>query len=322
MIKKVAAILHLGRILYRIYHAPKNFLKKTLKRGIINSAVDYKNQCDMEQAAYGLKPFKGSACGVPLEIYFLSGKRFWYQTCFCAYSLMKASGLALRPVVYDDDTLESGQANEIKRIFPEARIIGTEEMEERLEKYLPALKFPHLRERRINYKNIRKLTDPHIGSSGWKAVLDSDMLFFRNPVMFINWLRSPQQPCHMVDAETSYGYPFELMESLIGMKMAERVNVGICGLKSEAIDWYKLEYWCRSLIAKAGTHYYMEQALIAMLLAGESSTIFPANEYLVMPSEGEVRMPTAVLHHYVDKSRPWYFRYGWKNIKKERPSEV
>ena len=62
------------------------------------------------------------------------------------------------------------------------------------------------------------------------------------------------------------------MTSLTKAPIPQRVNVGICGLKSDDLDWEQLESWCKTLIEQQGTHYYQEQALIAMLMAGQSCT--------------------------------------------------
>lgn len=311
---QLATNLNLGVIFYKLYYAPKGFLQKSFRKGSINMALNYWAQMHMEQAAYHLEPVAGDASVTHLEIYFLSGRKFWYQTCFCAYSMIRYTEMNLRPVIYDDGTLGKKYAEEIQRIFPDARIISIEEIEARLDEYLPPSKFPYLRERRANYPNMRKLTDIHAGSSGWKLVLDSDMLFFKPPAFLLNWLKSPQKPCHMVDVETSYGYSEALMVSLAQAEIPERLNVGICGLKSENIDWEQLEFWCKTMIEREGTHYYQEQALTAMLMAGQSCAIAPAEQYLVMPEREEVINPQAVMHHYVADSKPWYFRYGWRHV--------
>ncbi|MBD2357543.1 glycosyl transferase [Tolypothrix sp. FACHB-123] len=303
-----------GVIAYKLYYAPKGFLQKLLKKGAINTAVNFQAQLQMEQAAYRLKTVKSESAISPLEIHFLTGKRFWYQTCFCAYSMAEHTNIPLCPVIYDDGSLEKESQKEILRIFPNAKIILKPKLEEHLDKYLPQMKFPYLRERRLNYPNMRKLTDIHAGSKGWKLVLDSDMLFFHTPDVLLDWLKSPQQPCHMVDVETSYGYSDALMTSLAKAAIPERLNVGICGLKSEDIDWEQLEYWCKTMIQQQGTHYYQEQALVAMLMAGKACKVVSAEDYIVMPTQEEVIQPKAVLHHYVADSKPWYFRYGWKHV--------
>lgn len=313
--------LRLGKIIYKLYFYPKAFIKRVIDRGIVDIVTDSLAQKQMENATYALTPISNiqQEAATTLDIYFLSGKKFWYQTCFCAYSMSKNSHNLLRPIVYDDGSLSKQYQEEIIRIFPNAKIVLKPEIEEYIDKYLPQNKFPYLRERRINYPNIRKLTDIHVGSQGWKLVLDSDMLFFRSPNVLLDWLESPQTPCHMIDVETAYGYSRDLMTSLAQAEIAEKINVGICGLKSEDIDWEKLEYWCKVMIENEGTHYYQEQALIAMLMAGQNCAIAPESDYIVMPNRDEVINPQAVLHHYVSESKPWYFRNGWKRIVSGKP---
>ncbi|MEM9922925.1 MAG: glycosyl transferase [Cyanobacteria bacterium P01_D01_bin.50] len=313
-LRQLAKTLNLGKLLYRTYYAPKGFLQKCLRRGAINMAID--NWCcrQMEAAAYRLPTINVDDSKETFDIYFLSGQKFWYQTSFCAYSMAQNANINLRPVIYDDGTLAQKYTHQIRRIFPNAKIVSIAEIEEQLERYLPVSQFPYLRERRANYPNMRKLTDIHLGTPGWKLVLDSDMLFFRTPSFLLNWLQSSQKPCCMIDTETSYGYSDELMTSLTKAKLPKLVNVGICGINSSAIDWEELEFWCKTLIEKEGTHYYQEQALVAMMLANQGCDKAPASDYIVMPDRDEAIQPEAVLHHYVSDSKPWYFRYGWKHI--------
>lgn len=313
-LRQLARQWKLGTIAYRLYYRPKDSFRKTFRRGLVNTIVDTRSQRKMEQAAYRLSALPPVDAVTPLEINFLTGDRFWYQTVFCAYSMAQHSNVSLRPIIYDDGSLIKDYQNEIYRVFPNATIHLKPELDRRVETHLPKHKFPYLRERRENYPNIRKLTDIHIGSSGWKLVLDSDMLFFNRPDALLSWLKQPTKPCHMVDTETSYGYSNNLMQSLAGASIANRVNVGICGLNSDAIDWEKLEYWCKTLIEKEGTHYYQEQALIAMLMADEQCQVVSQDDYIVMPNRSEVLSPKAILHHYVADSKPWYFRHGWRQI--------
>lgn len=313
-IRQLAKQWGLGAIAYKLYYAPKAFVERILRQGAINMTTDYWSRLQMEAAADQLPPVQVIASSEFLDIYFLSGRKFWYQTCFCAYSMQQYTNLPLRPIIYDDGSLDQKYQHKIKRIFPHAKIIFLSEVEERLDKYLPENKFPYLRERRLNYPNLKKLTDIHIGSQGWKLVLDSDMLFFNTPDFLLEWLKSPQKPCHMVDVETSYGYSQVLMSSLAQAEIPERLNVGICGLKSEEIDWKKLEYWCQTMIEQEGTHYYQEQALVAMLMAAKDCMVTPDEDYIVMPKREEVIKPKAVLHHYVADSKSWFFRYAWKHI--------
>src|SRR5581483_3974047 len=179
-----------------------------------------------------------------------------------------------------------------------ARFLDQENVEPVLDACLPEKKFPALRQQRRSYLHLRKITDAHAGHRGWRVVLDSDMLFFRRPDAVLEWLAAPDRAIHMLDVKDSYGYPDATLTSLAGRPPPERLNVGICGLRSDAIDWEKLEFWCARLLALHGSSYYLEQALCALLLVETTPLRLPAADYIVMPGDAECRAPTAVLHHY------------------------
>jgi len=310
-LRSQAKNIGLGVAMYHLYHAPKGMIHRYFQRDPIRRAIDAQAQSTMATAASRLEPLPDFGTA-PLDIHFLSGKNFWYQTCFCAYSMAQHSQVNLRPIIWDDGTLEPSHQAEFERIFPNVQVVANETIQARLDEHLPLQQFPYLRQRRLTYPNLRKLTDIHVGASGWKLVLDSDMLFFQAPTLLLDWLRSPQNPCHMVDVKTAYGYSPGLMASLAGIVIPDRINAGISGLNSDALDWEELELWCKTMIELEGTHYYQEQAIIAMLMARQPCAIAPAQTYLVLPDRAEVLSPTAVLHHYVAGSKPWYFRYAWK----------
>ena len=142
------------------------------------------------------------------------------------------------------------------------------EIEAALDQHLPAARFPILRARRRELVLVRKLVDLHVGRSGWRLYLDSDMLFFRRPDVLLEWLHRPSLPLHMVDVQNAYGYPLELLATLAGAPVPERVNTGIIGLDSATFDWERLESWARRLQETAGTSYFLDQALMAMSWPG------------------------------------------------------
>jgi len=301
-----------GALWYRLYHAPKGTLKRWQQRGLINAWLDQWHHQQMRHTAAQLVPQPNRSATLP--VYFLSGQRFWHQTCFCFYSLQQHTDLPLQLVVYDDGTLTQQHVQRFQQLFPGAEVVSVEAIEARLERVLPAAQFPYLRAHRLAYPNLRKLTDIHVGTSGWKLVLDSDMLFFRPPTQLLRWLQQPQRPCHMVDVETAYGYSATLMQRLAAAEIPAQVNVGICGLNSAQLDWDRLEAWCRQLIEQEGTHYYQEQALIAMLMAQQPCDVMVAADYIVQPEPAEIQQPTACLHHYVASSKPGYFRQAWRQV--------
>ncbi|MES1167523.1 MAG: glycosyl transferase [Pseudomonadota bacterium] len=308
----VLRTLRLGRLFYLAYHRPVAWFRSLLAAGgPLEQRRTERGRRAMEEAAAQL-PVPSPSLGVPLELHLLTGRRFWYQTAFCLWSFARHAGRPLAPVIYDDGTLEAAHRDPLARLFPNIRFVSRQEIVARLDTHLPVQRFPFLRERWLNYPNLRKLTDPHVGHTGWKLVLDSDLLFFRRPDVLIDWLDRPTRPLHAVDCETSYGYSRPLMDELAGAPVADLVNVGLTGLDGAGLDWDRLEHWCRVLITRERTNYYLEQALVAMLVAGRTCTIAPAADYVTLPVEPEAATCGAVMHHYVANSKRWYFQVNWR----------
>jgi hypothetical protein len=304
----------LGRLLYLFYHAPRGSLERSYRAGgPIQQWITHRGQAAMRAAAGHLTPHPAPPTTAP-RIAFLTGKKFWYQTAFCASSLLRVADRPLAFEFIDDGTFDSAFATEAFRIFPGCLITTTADATARLDDALPVARFPSLRSQRLTYLHLRKLTDVHAGSTGPRLVLDSDMLFFRRPTALLAWFDDPAQPIHMLDVADAYGYPTATLNELAGTTIASLVNVGILGLHSERIDWVKLEHACTTLLARHGTSYYLEQALSALLLTNLPAQRLPVADYRLLPTEAECRVPTAALHHYVAESKRGYFRHAWRHI--------
>lgn len=303
-----------GKLAYRFYFEPIGRIQKALRQGLLNTYSTEQARKEMQKKAFTLRQVPFVEYSKPLEVAFLTGKKYWYQTAFCAYSLSKVSSYPIKFIFYDDGTFDKVLSEQIKLQFPLSIIISIEEIEENLASKIPLNKFPKLHHKRKVYPHIKKLIDVHTNSYGWKLLLDSDMIFFKSPDMMIQWLKKPQQPLHMIDVYNAYGYSIDLMQQLAKAPIPQRVNVGMIGLNGELIDWEKIEYWINELEKKEGASYYLEQALTAMIIADKNCIAAPADTYIVLPSKTEVEQPSAILHHYVAEAKEWYFKRAWKNI--------
>jgi hypothetical protein len=303
-----------GRLLYLLWHKPRAEVRQSLTEGgPLEQWRTWRGRIAMERAAWTL-PVPAPGDGRPLVLHLLTGRRFWFQTAFCLWTFAHTSRRNLAPVIIDDGSLETGQADALRRLFPAAKIRSNAENTARLDDHLPRARFPVLRARIDTYPLLRKLTDPHVGQTGWKLLIDSDLLFFRRPALLVDWLDAPTQPLRAADIQNAYGYPLPLLAALAGRPVPECVNTGLIGLRSEEIDWEKQEYWCRTLIERQGTHYYQEQALVALLLAGRPHLTAPAADYVTLPRPPEATDCRAVMHHYVADSKRWYFRRNWQRV--------
>ncbi len=313
MFREVARRAGAGRLAYRAWHAPRSAFKRARKEGPINLALARLGRAEMERAATTLAPLPKPATN-SLQIHYLTGRRFAYQTAFCAVSLGRQAGQAIRVIAIDDGTLTKSSEALLKHLLPELRVISAAQVEDSLDARLPIARYPELRGRRLIYPHLRKLVDVHMMGKGWKLVLDSDMLFHGRPSFLLDWLAAPDRPLHMVDVRNAYGYSDSLLRKLVKANLPSRLNVGICGLNSDTIDWDQVEHWCRTLVRHEGTHYLMEQAIVALLTAGIQCAVAPEQDYVVQPDKAEAEKPTAILHHYTADSKAWYYRFAWRHV--------
>ncbi len=317
-LKSLTSRLGLGKLVYHLWYRPVGLVRTCIAEGgPLEQWRDARGRSAMRAAAatLPLPSLSHDPDSRPLELHLLTGRRFWDQTAFCLWTFARHSGRHLAPVLYDDGTLDGASLAPLRRLFPGLRVITQSAAAANLARHLPPAEYPFIHDRWTHYPNIRKLIDPHLGSTGWKLVIDSDLLFFRRPDCLLAWLDAPHKPLHAVDTATSYGYDRTLMQRLAGAPVADLVNVGLMGLRSETIDWSRVEFFCRELITASGTHYYLEQALIAMLVAGRPCTVAPAADYITLPLPPEADDCSAVMHHYVAGSKPWYFRKNWRRAR-------
>ncbi|MBK0378195.1 hypothetical protein [Mucilaginibacter segetis] len=265
----------------------------------------------MKKKSLELPPVISENDGLP--IYFLTGKNYLYQTLFCIQSLTKVTTMSFKYILVDDGSFDNKLIGQIQKQLPGAEIISNDIIQSNIEKAISIDKYPYLRKKRAIYPHIKKLTDIHtIPDNKWKLVLDSDMLFWSEPITIIKWLQNPYMPIHMVDCEESYGYSRNLMKELSGAEVKPMLNVGVIGLNSDQVNWDGLEFWIKNLEEKEKTSYYLEQALTAMLIGNQHTNALNPDEYIVNPSFHLNKNKIGVLHHYVDTSKESYYTKSWK----------
>jgi hypothetical protein len=310
----------LGRLAYRFYYAPIGAVRTSFAAGgPIEQWRTARGRAAMERAARDrLPPIPPPPADAPATaVHVLTGRTLWYQTAFMLHSLARFQ--PVRVVVHDDGTLAGAPAAALARIIPWATFVPSTETEATLDRVLPRARFPFLRARRDELVLFRKILDVHAGASGWRLFLDSDMLFFWPPARLREWLRTPDRAIHMIDVEQSYGYDPRLLSELAGASVPPLVNTGMLGLRSETFDWDRLEHACGEMIRRCGTHYYQEQAVVAVHLATQPHAAFPREDYVVRPEPPEAEACRAILHHYVAGTKRWYFRANWRRVLESVP---
>lgn len=319
MYKKYFAFLkqkQIQLIINKLYREPKSYLRLVQRFG---GYIAYKQMIRdskrMKLEASLLAPVHSYPNGLP--VYFLTGKQFLFQTLFCIKSLAEQSHEKFKFTLVDDGTFDVEIIALINKLLPGAQIIGIKTIIQNLDSLLPTEKYPVIRQKRLVYNHLKKITDIHtFDPTSYKLILDSDMLFWNEPTEVIDWLKNPQGVISISDSTESYGYSIPLMEKLCGSPITRLLNVGLIGFNSASIDWNKIEKWIAELEEKEGASYFLEQALTAMVvsIAGNEKRL-KKEDYIVNPTAKAVEEKCGILHHYVDLSKKDYFITAWKHLK-------
>ena len=297
-----------GRIVYVLYHYPRH---------VWNDGFEWhyhlwKGRREMARTLASFPP-PAVPPGAPLRLHYLTGKRYVPLTTLALLSAQHASQRPVEPWLFDDGSLDESDAAQFRRYFPNTRIVAQAQIAANLDAVLPESRFPFLRRLRLSYIHLRKLTDIQTLGAGWRVVLDSDVFFFRRPAQLLELVERPAW-FHMQDCMPSYGAPVETLSALAGAPVHPQANVGICHVDGGAIDWDFVEHCARVLLHRHGFSYYLEQALMAILMAQHNAVALDAHEYLVYPTREQARTAAHTALHYVDKSYLTMMRYGWRQV--------
>ena len=134
----------LGRALYLVWHSPLAFVDRMIEFGALNLALARIGRAEMERAVSRLDPLEPPPPDAP-EIFFLTGRRFAYQTVFCTVSLSRRAGQSFRVKIVDDGTLRDRDIALLQYTIPGAQIMTRGQIESALDIYLPRERYPELR---------------------------------------------------------------------------------------------------------------------------------------------------------------------------------
>lgn len=266
----------------------------------------------MEEAAKRLTAPDIQNKGAIHKVWFLSGKKHWYQTAFCAWTLQRHARFRIAPVIVDDGSFDGEARNNLSKTFPNFELWEKGECDLVFSQMFPAKNYPNLHNWRDRQILFRKLTDVYGRSKEWRLLLDSDILFFSRPKELEDLISETPGIFSQKDCWESYGYPRSFMESLAGAKLPEAINIGILNFSGKFIDWEKVEHWVGELEQHHGKAYNITQGTFAMILAGKEFNKMDGEKYKVYPHNPKSNEPLPVCGHYVADSKPWYFGQGWK----------
>lgn len=249
----------------------------------------------------------------PFSIHTLIGKKY-VDMAIAGFKVFNyVCGTNYKITIHDDGTLSDKDINRLKKQL-NCRIVTRKEADEKAE--IALNKFPLLRKYRTAQVMALKFIDVRLFSNGSRiAYIDVDILFFQDPVFFINTLRDQSEQINYFNKDIDNAY-VESIEEIVkgsGLYPLEKANAGLWVMNTKDIDLELAESWLRmDYFQPFNTSYRLEQTFMSILAnrSAKSATHLPPQYDVDLLKKPE----DSVCKHYVGRIRHGYELEGLRFI--------
>lgn len=216
-------------------------------------------------------------------------------------------------VVYDDGTLTPNDCKNIQSALPEARIIVSAESDVEMSRALAP--FPAAWKCRNLHPLCRKLFDiPHYASGSKFLTIDTDILFFRQPLRLLQWLTNDENTTLFLEDVADATLPTALSAaSALGREVHRKINTGIVGMHKSAVTLDDLEHCLTNTQIMEEDPWFIEQSLYAVLASLRGGVELLGEDYFMTISGPAPQ--NAVARHYMGKVRHLFYSEGLPRVR-------
>ena len=242
------------------------------------------------------------------EIHVLTSAADWLNLLWALHSFYRVSGRRYPLCIHDDGTLPAAAAAELRRAFPDARLVTRAESDARVNALLA--NYPRcLALRRTNTLAHKVLDFAAFLESDRMMILDSDILFFAEPTRLIEILESSARNSLNRDWRDGYTIDIPTVAPLLDFTLPPLINSGL-GLLHRASLRYD---WMEEFLALPDIlshHHKIEQTLFALCCSRFGYEMLPA-EYDVHTGP---RAPGVPSRHYTGPIRHLMYGEGVRDL--------
>jgi hypothetical protein len=249
------------------------------------------------------------------EIHVLTSAHDWLNLIWALKSFYAASGRRYALCIHDDGTLAAEHLEAFSIHFPAARIIsraGADAvMLPALEPYARCLQF-----RRANHLAPKIFDFAHFLQSERMLLLDSDVLFYREPLELLRRIETPNYSNNSVNADIASAYAVNpsVVQAHSGLDLTERFNsgLGLIHKKSMRFDWVEEFLGLPGILE--GHFWRIEQTIYALCSSRFGVELLPP-DYAVRLGDGINGSPC---RHYVGAIRHLFYKEGIRQLVRNR----
>ncbi|MCX7396125.1 MAG: hypothetical protein NT138_00430 [Planctomycetales bacterium] len=244
------------------------------------------------------------------EIHVMTSDSDWLNLIWTLKSFYQGSGRRYALCLHDDGTLSATARETLQSHFPMARIVSRSQADAEV---LPTLiSFPKCGEfRRSNLLAPKVFDFRHYLKADRMLLLDSDVLFFTEPLELLRRLETPEYRLNCVngDIKSAYTVTPELARQHCDVRLIERFNSGLGVIHRESLnlDWIEEFLAIPGII---GNFWLIEQTLYALCSSRFGVELLPAEYDVFLKGEADDR-PS---RHYVGAIRHLMYKEGMRKL--------
>jgi hypothetical protein len=285
-----------GAVVYRFRRKFQHGLRTAYYRDVIRRRI-----CDTA-------PVRGTSSDV-CEIHVLTRDDDWLNLLWTLKTFYHFSRRRYALCIHDDGTVSPEVAAVLRAHFPEARLITRAEADRAV---LPTLEgFPRcLAFRKSNILSLKLFDFVRFLQSERMLLIDSDILFFAEPVDLLRRIEDPSYQMNTVNADAASTYTVDpaVVKERFGFDMGPCFNSGLGLIHKDSL---RLE-WIEEFLALPGIigHFWrIEQTLFALCSFRRGAELLP-DEYRVRL---DGTMPGSC-KHYVGPIRHHMYQSGMRRL--------
>jgi hypothetical protein len=252
----------------------------------------------------------------PQEVHVLVGHSRIPMLLWMITSLIVASKTRWSFVVHDDGTLRDADEALLATNLPGCRVIRAAKADTTMHEVLQD--FPLLASYRTRHVFGKRLTDfAHFARSKSVVSIDSDILFFRDPTMFLGReALQPNRSVFLCDVKDTSLISPDVFAAKTGRELATPVNAGMFAIPKNFMDLHSMENIMSNFSLMDGTRdsWFIEQTVLGALASLKGSVSLLPADYV--QSLEETSRGDAVMRHYVGQVRHLFYSEGLPSVAK------